>query len=78
MSDIVERLRQFQADEPGFPPLFSEAAAEIERLKRRIAILEQARPEPGYCTCGHHASNQCDFCKRYTALTRADHKEAQP
>lgn len=37
---LVRRLRQFQADEPGFPPLFSAAADEIERLRSQ---LEQAQ-----------------------------------
>lgn len=39
-NDLVRRLRQFQADEPGFPPLFSRAAAEIESLRTRLAEHE--------------------------------------
>ena len=31
---LTRRLRQFQADEPGFPPLFTKAADEIEKLRR--------------------------------------------
>lgn len=30
---LVRRLRKFQADEPGFPPLFSAAASKIEKLQ---------------------------------------------
>lgn len=40
--DLVVRLRQFQADEPGFPPLFSRAADEIERLRLQLARVEAA------------------------------------
>ena len=45
---LPRRLRQFQADEPGFPPLFTNAAAEIERLNRRIAVLEKIINEELY------------------------------
>lgn len=39
---LVRRLRQFQADEPGFPPLFSAAASEIEGLQREILRCDDA------------------------------------
>lgn len=38
-------------------------------------------PPQGYCTCGRHASDQCEFCKRHIdgvglAVTRHDDKGA--
>ncbi len=36
--DLPEKLRTFQANEPGFPPIFAQAADEIERL---LAALEE-------------------------------------
>lgn len=32
MSELTDQLRKFQADEPGFPKIFTRAADEIERL----------------------------------------------
>jgi len=42
MDSLVQRLRQFQADEPGFPPLFSAAAEKIEGLQREILRCDEA------------------------------------
>jgi hypothetical protein len=39
---LVRRLRQFQADEPGFPPLFTAAAEKIEGLQREILRCDDA------------------------------------
>lgn len=39
---LVRRLRQFQADEPGFPPLFSKAADQIEAMQREILRCDDA------------------------------------
>lgn len=43
MSDIVERLTANLDKYPGFQNMNSEAAAEIERLRARVAELEAQR-----------------------------------
>ena len=43
MSDIVERLRSNTHKYPGFENMNTEAAAEIERLRARVAELEAER-----------------------------------
>lgn len=67
--DDAEFLKQAIADET------AHLVKRIEALEEKInwvtetdwaAIGRQQRAEPGYCTCGRHASDQCDFCKRHT------------
>lgn len=41
MSDIVERLRANMDKYPGFENMNTEAATEIERLRARVADLEE-------------------------------------
>ena len=73
MSDIVERLRQQATveakkfgDAADIQPEW-EAAAEIERLRARVAVLEracrliQADPDP-------HAVVECTGCYRHSRL----------
>jgi phage tail tape-measure protein len=48
MSDIVERLRKAVADydDVGWSDTVLEAAAEIERLRAKLAMLEQRQAKP--------------------------------
>jgi hypothetical protein len=39
--------------------------AAAERALDRRERIKALSPDPGYCTCGRHKSDQCDFCKQY-------------